>query len=210
MNNRMHILRVAAIVTFIGSSTAIAQTGSGSTGAAGSTGAPGATGGPIAPAGKATGAPMKGSALSRDDSGFLSQAAQNGHAEVEASKLAMEKATDPKVKDFAKRMIDDHTKANQELEALASSKGVELPSGPSLMQKGKSKLILSTADGADFDRRYAESMGVEAHEDTIELFQKAAGSAKDADVKAFAEKTLPKLQEHLKMAEEMVKGLPKK
>ena len=196
----MHILRLAAIVTFIGSSTAVAQPATGSTGA---------TGSPAAPAGQAAGA-TKASSLSREDSGFLSQAAQNGHAEVEASKLAMEKATDPKVKEFAKRMIDDHTMANKELEALASSKGVELPSGPSLVQQGKSKLMLSTADGADFDRRYAEAMGVEAHKDTIDLFEKAMKSPKDADVKAFAQKTLPKLQEHLKMAEAMVKDLPKK
>ncbi len=206
MKNGLHILRLAAMVTFIGSSSAIAQPATGSTGGGAS---PGAAGSTAAPAGPAAGT-TKGSSLARDDSGFLSQAAQNGHAEVEASKLAVEKATDPKVKAFAKQMIDDHTKANQELETLASSKGVELPSGPSLVQKGKSKLMLSTADGTDFDRRYAESMGVDAHKDTIELFQKAAQSAKDADVKAFAQKTLPKLQEHLKMAEEMVKGLPKK
>jgi putative membrane protein len=122
----------------------------------------------------------------------------------------MEKATDPKIKEFAKRMIEDHTKANEELKALASSKGVEVPDDPSLMQKGKTKLMLSTADGADFDRRYAESMGVTAHEDTIELFEKAAKSAQDPEIKAFAQKTLPKLQEHLKMAQEMVKELPKK
>src|SRR5690606_31830353 len=144
------------------------------------------------------------------DEAFVNQAAQNGHAEVEASKLAMEKASDPKVKEFAKHMIDDHTKANKELEALASSKGVDLPDGPSLLQKGKSKLMLSTADGENFDRRYAESMGVEAHEDNIELFEKAVNEAEDPDVKAYAQKTLPKLQEHLKMAKALVEGLPKK
>jgi putative membrane protein len=210
MKNSLHILRLAAIVTFVGSSVAIAQTGTGSTGAAGGTGATGATGSPTAPAAQGAGGAAKGSSLSREDAGFLSQAAQNGHAEIESSKLAMEKATDPKVKEFAKRMIDDHTKANEELKALASSKGVEVPDDPSLLQKGKSKLMLSTADGADFDRRYAESMGVTAHEDTIELFEKAAKSAQDPEIKAFAQKTLPKLQEHLQMAQEMVKGLPKK
>jgi putative membrane protein len=70
-------------------------------------------------------------------------------------------------------------------------------------------VMLKTAEGATFDRRYAESMGVQAHEDNIELFEKAAGSAEDADVKAYAQKLLPKLQEHLKMAQELVKGLPK-
>ena len=99
--------------------------------------------------------------------------------------------------------IEDHTKANQELETLASSKGVDLPDGPSLLQKGKSKLMLSTADGESFDRRYAESMGVEAHEDNIELFEKAVKEAEDPDVKAYAQKTLPKLQEHLEMARKL-------
>ena len=87
---------------------------------------------------------------------------------------------------------------------------MELPDGPSLLQKGKSKLMLSTADGEDFDRRYAESMGVEAHEDNIELFQKASKEAEDADVKAYAQKTLPALQKHLEMARELASSLPKK
>src|SRR5690606_30640297 len=116
----------------------------------------------------------------------------------------------PKVKEFAKHMVEDHTKANEELRSLASSKGVELPDGPSLLQKGKSKLMLSTADGEDFDRRYMDSMGITAHEDTIELFEKAVKEAEDAEVKAFAQKTLPKLQEHLKMAQEIQQSLPKK
>ena len=199
---RLHILRLAAIVTLLGGSVAVAQTGTGSTGAGGSPATSGSQG--------AAGAPAKGSSLSSDDKGFISQAAQNGHAEIDTSKLALEKASDPKVKEFAKMMIEDHTKANEELKALASSKGVEAPDDPSLLQRGKSKLMLSTADGADFDRRYAESMGVDAHKETIELFEKAAGSAEDADVKAFAKKTLPKLQEHLKMAQQLVKGLPPK
>ncbi len=157
----------------------------------------------------ASGAARK-SGLSRADEGFLTQAAQNGHAEVEASKLAMEKASDPKVKEFARKMVEDHTQANQELEKLASSKGVDLPDGPSLLQKGKSKLMLSTADGESFDRRYADSMGVEAHEDNIELFEEAVKEAEDAEVKAYAQKVLPKLQEHLKMAKQLADSLPKK
>ncbi len=207
MSRTLRTLRLAALVALVGgSSVAVAQTSSGSTGAAGG---PAATGGGMAGTQGTAGAARK-SALSRADEAFVNQAAQNGHAEVEASKLAMEKASDPKVKEFAKHMIDDHTKANKELEALASSKGVDLPDGPSLLQKGKSKLMLSTADGENFDRRYAESMGVEAHEDNIELFEKAVKEAEDPDVKAYAQKTLPKLQEHLKMAKALVEGLPKK
>ena len=100
------------------------------------------------------------------------------------------------------QMVDDHTKNNEELAALAKSKGVDVPTEPSLMQKGKMKL-LEHSDGQDFDRRYVESMGVKAHEDTIKLFRKGAADAKDPDVKAFAEKTLPKLEHHLQMAQEL-------
>ena len=208
MSRTLRTLRLAALVAFVGSSVAVAQTSSGSTGAAGGPAAtPGAGG--MAGGQGASGAARK-SGLSRADEGFLTQAAQNGHAEVEASKLAMEKASDPKVKEFARKMVEDHTQANQELEKLASSKGVDLPDGPSLLQKGKSKLMLSTADGESFDRRYADSMGVEAHEDNIELFEEAVKEAEDAEVKAYAQKVLPKLQEHLKMAKQLADSLPKK
>ncbi len=70
------------------------------------------------------------------------------------------------------------------------------------MQRGKLKM-LSGADGEKFDKRYAEDFGVKAHEDTVKLFKNAAANAKDADVKAFAQKTLPKLEEHLAMARTM-------
>jgi putative membrane protein len=153
----------------------------------------------------ATPAPKSGAAatkLARSDVGFLKDAAKAGMAEVQASQLAVQKATDPSVKAFAQKMVDDHGKAHDELKALAQSKGVDLPDDPSMMQKGKMKL-LSSADGATFDKRYADSMGVKAHEDTVKLFQKAASNAKDADVKAFAAKTLPTLQEHLKMAQDL-------
>lgn len=210
MNRSLQAFRLAALAALVSGSVAVAQTGTGSTGS-GSTGAgstPAATGGAMG-GGQGAAAARK-SQLSRADEGFISQAAQNGHAEVEASKMALEKASDPKVKEFAKHMVEDHTKANEELRSLASSKGVELPDGPSLLQKGKSKLMLSTADGEDFDRRYMDSMGITAHEDTIELFEKAVKEAEDAEVKAFAQKTLPKLQEHLKMAQEIQQTLPKK
>jgi putative membrane protein len=145
----------------------------------------------------------KGAAkLARADVAFLKQAAQNGHAEVESSKLALTKASNTQVKGFAQQMVDDHTKAGQELAALASSKGVAVPSEPSVAQKAKIKM-LSGAEGASFDKRYADSMGVAAHQDTIKLFQKASTGAADPDVKAYAAKTLPTLQHHLQMAKEL-------
>lgn len=140
--------------------------------------------------------------LSRADTAFMKQAAENNHAEIESSRLAAQKASDPAVKAFAQQMVADHGKTGEELAALASSKGVELPDGPSMVQKAKLKL-LEAADGEKFDRRYSETMGLAAHRETIALFQKAAKEARDPEVKAFATKTLPALQGHLDMAQKL-------
>ncbi len=134
------------------------------------------------------------------DSAFLKQAAQNGNTEVEASKIALAKSSNPQIKTFAQQMIDEHTKTGDELKTLASSKGVEVPDKPSVAQSAKIKL-LDAMSGANFDKRYASVVGVTAHQDTVKLFQKASSNAKDADIKAFASKTLPSLQHHLEMAQ---------
>jgi len=156
--------------------------------------------GPGASANAAAG--TKAAKLARPDEAFLKQAAQSGLAEVQGSKLAVDKAVNTQVKGFAQQMVDDHTKVNEELKALAARKGVEVPAEPSLAQKARLELLRS-ADGAAFDRRYADTLGVSAHEDAVRLFQKAATSASDADVKAFASKALPSLKHHLEMALEM-------
>lgn len=149
-------------------------------------------------------------AMPRTDANFMKQAAENGHAEVETSKMALQKASHPEVKKFAQQMVDDHTKANEELMALAKTKGVELPTGPSLVQKGKAKAMLETAEGEKFDQRYVASMGVDAHEDTLKLFRKAAKDAKDPEVKAWATKTVPALEHHLQMAKALDAQVNKK
>jgi putative membrane protein len=145
---------------------------------------------------------LAGGVLAPADIKFLKQAAQNGIAEVEASKLAQAKATSAEVKSFAQHMVEDHMKANDELKALAASKGVEVPAGASITQRGKLKMLASS-DGAKFDRRYADHFGVKAHEDTLKLFRNASEKAQDADVKAFAQKTLANLEQHLTMARTM-------
>lgn len=139
------------------------------------------------------------------DAAFMKNAAESGMAEIEASKLALTKAGNTQVKGFAQQMVDDHTKAADELKALAASKSVSLPTEPSMMQKANLK-SLQGLDGARFDARYAEHFGVKAHEDTVRLFQKAADKSKDADVKAFAQKTLPTLTHHLEMAKDLEKS----
>lgn len=136
------------------------------------------------------------------DASFMDDAAHAGHYEVEAAKLALQKGQSDAVKSFAQRMLDDHTAAAQQLQALATAKNHKLPDGPSMVQKGKLKL-LATHEGAKFDKSYIDSLGPKAHRDTVKLFEKASAKARDPDVKAWAEKTLPTLREHLTLAEQL-------
>jgi len=139
-------------------------------------------------------------AQAKSDAAFMKDAAHAGAAEIEASKLAQTKAKNADVKSFADSMIADHTKVADELKALAASKNVKLPDGPSVKQKAEIKLI-DAGDNDKFDERYAKHFGVNAHKDTVKLFEDAAKNAKDPEVKAWAEKTLPGLRHHLEMAQ---------
>ncbi len=136
--------------------------------------------------------------LAASDQSFLNDAAQAGMAEIEGAMLAQKNAATGEVKRFAAQIITEHTKVNDELKALAATKGVKLPTAPSLLQKGELQ-ALSLLD-AKFDESYVDRLGVAAHESTIALFQDAAVNSQDRDIKAFAERTLPSLQTHLKLA----------
>lgn len=137
--------------------------------------------------------------LGNRDREFLEQAAQNGYAELSSSRLALQKTRNEQVKAFAQRMVDEHTRSNEELKTLAALKKYQPPTEPSILQKGKEMLISGLGEDS-FDRRYINQMGVEAHEDNIELFDRAARETQDVDVKAFATKTLPQLRSHLEAA----------
>ena len=138
--------------------------------------------------------------LSHQDKSFLKDAAEAGNAEVDASKTALDKSSSADVKTFAQMMVDDHGKAGAELKTLAEQKGVKVPDSPSVAKKTEIKM-LSERKGSSFDQHYAESIGVKAHQDTIKLFQKEVDKGTDADVKAWASKTLPTLQHHLEAAQ---------
>lgn len=122
-------------------------------------------------------------------------------AGVTAGRLASSNGQDPKVKAFGQRMVADHSKANDELEAAAARSGVALPSSSSQKQKDDAQK-LAQAKGAAFDAMYSKMM-VEDHEEDVALFRKEAASGSDPNLKAFAQKTLPTLEEHLKMARDM-------
>lgn len=132
------------------------------------------------------------------DLGFVTEAAQGGMAEVELGKLAAEKAGDADVKKFGQHMVDDHSKANEELMSIAAAKNITLPSGLDAKDKALHNR-LSKLSGAAFDRAYMSAM-VNDHVKDVNAFKREASAGKDADVKAFAAKTLPTLQDHLMMA----------
>ena len=146
----------------------------------------------------------KSATLAQEDQAFVRKAAEAGHMEVEASKLAQQRADSQEVKTFADMMVKDHTAANQELGSIAGSKGITPPAGPSAAQQEKLKK-LGDMKGAEFDKAYAKEVGVAAHEEAVKLFKDATTSLKDADLKAFAVKTLPKLEKHLGMAKDVEK-----
>jgi putative membrane protein len=144
---------------------------------------------------------MFGCSTSKDSSKFAKDAAQGGLAEVELGKLAVDRASDPSVKEFAQRMIDDHSSANTQLKTVASEKSMALPADLSASQR-RTKDKLSGLSGADFDKAYMKDM-VNDHETDVKEFQKQANEGTDPDIKAFAAKTLPTLQSHLQQAKDV-------
>ena len=131
---------------------------------------------------------------------FATKAAVGGLAEVQMGQLASDKATDPDVKTFAQRMVTDHTKANDELQQLATTKNWTLPSGLDAKHRAV-KARLDRATGAAFDRAYMNAM-VADHNADVAMFRAYAKSGVDADLKTWAGTTLPTLEEHQKMAKE--------
>jgi len=136
-----------------------------------------------------------GIAVVEDDAKFVVEAANGGMSEVEFGKLAQQKATNAKVKEFAEMMVMDHTKANEELKALAKAKNVTLPDSLNADSK-KMWEDLSKKSGADFDKAYVNMM-VDDHKKDVGEFEDASKNLKDADLKAFVDKTLPVLKGHL-------------
>ena len=131
---------------------------------------------------------------------FVKHAAQGGTAEVSLGKMAADKATDPDVKQFAQRMVDDHSKANDELTNLASSKGIQAPTNPDPKEQALMDR-LGKLSGAEFDKAYMQAM-VSDHNHDVSEFQKYSRSGSDPEVKAWAAKTLPTLEEHQQLAKQ--------
>jgi len=136
--------------------------------------------------------------LAPADKQFIKKAAQGGLAEVQLGQLATEKADSPDVKQFGQKMVDDHSKANDQLKQVASNKGVTVPDKLSA-KDAATKARLEKLSGKAFDRAYMRDMVMDHTKDVSE-FRTEAKTAKDPDVKSFASQTLPTLQDHLKQA----------
>lgn len=154
-----------------------------------------------------------GTAFAADSNDFVDDATAGGIAEVETSKLALEKSSSADVKAFANMMITDHSKANDELAALAKKHDIEVPDSTTLVKQAKEK-ILDLRDES-FDNAYANNQ-VKAHEEAIERFKKEANTVTDdrtkgaTELKAFAQKMLPALEKHLDMAKKLQAAHPDK
>jgi len=142
---------------------------------------------------------------SSPDHMFVMEAAQGGMAEVALGRLAGEKASNDRVKQFGERMVADHSKANDELKALAQSKSINIPADLDAKHKATQDR-LSKLSGAAFDRAYIQEM-VADHKKDVGEFRKESQSGKDSDVKAWAAKTLPTLEEHSKMVQDISSSL---
>lgn len=136
----------------------------------------------------------------KSDKQFVHDAAEAGNGEVALGQLAARKATNDQVKSFAQRMITDHTKAGQELAQLAGKKKMNVPSGHGKHHETMNRL--AKLSGADFDREYMKSQLMD-HDKVVALFEAEADRGTDAEVKAWASKTLPTLREHETMARDI-------
>jgi putative membrane protein len=137
--------------------------------------------------------------FSATDQAFIKKAAEGGQAEVTLAKLAQERASNEKVKAYAQRLERDHSQANEELRSLAAQKSVTLPSeGQTPIPKQKK---LESLKGAAFDTAYIDAM-IADHKKDIAEFERHASKGSDPDLKAFAQKMLPTLREHLKEAQD--------
>ena len=137
--------------------------------------------------------------LSKKETSFVSDAVLGGLAEVRMGELAKQKGQSADVKQFGERLAADHMKANDELKALASKKGITVPTQ---MSDKHQRTIDKLTSASDFDKEFKD-MAIKDHKKDIKEFEKAEKKCEDPELKAWISKALPTLQEHLRMAEQL-------
>lgn len=203
-----YVLGIAALAAMFGAASSTVVYAQGSQDATGMTkesqagSASGASGGGTG--GGSAASPGKGAAttVSRADQNMMKEIAYANLSEIEAGKIAQSKSQNDQVKNFAQRMIDDHTRAQQELQQLADAKGVKLPTEPDAKHK-KEAQKLQAMSGEQFDKMYMERGGLTDHRATHQLLSRVQARATDPDLKSLASKTLPTIDQHLGMAQEV-------
>lgn len=141
------------------------------------------------------------------DDGFVKKASQGGLFEVKVGELAQQRAQSPEVKQFAQHLVSEHQQANTALEQLAQTKGVKMETEVG----GKYKQTISRLEktkGQEFDKKFMEAV-VKEHKGDVKDFKKQAEKGKDADVKNWAQQTLPALEKHLQMAQQVQQKVAK-
>lgn len=174
----MKLLYVASLMAVLAVAPATAQTSSDNAG--------------VNPAGKSGG--------SSENARFIDHAARDGKAEVELAQLAQQRAGSAEVKSVAQRLAQDHSKANQQLMQIAQQQGVEPPTGVG-KKNSQTRAKLEKLNGAAFDRAYLREQ-IADHKQDIQYFKHQAGTLQDPQLKAFAQQTLPTLQQHLQLLQQ--------
>jgi putative membrane protein len=216
------VLGVSAVAALFAALAVHAQTSGTQSGTQGSTGQTttgqpsgqtgGQTGGQTATTGsgqQTTGTTSSGmgkaSTLSRSDRKMVTDMAMANMAEIELARTAQTKSQNEQVKNFAQQMIDDHTKALNEVQQLAQAKGITLPSELGRTHKAKADRM-GRLSGEEFDRAYMAQAGVAEHKKTHDKLNQVQTRAKDPDVKALAARTLPIVDQHLNSAQQLHKN----
>lgn len=140
------------------------------------------------------------------DQQFVTEAAEGGMLEVKLGELASQNGVSQEVKTFAKTMVTDHTKVNEELKALAQKKQLSIPTGLSAKKQQKYD-SLAAFKGEQFDMLYMNMM-IASHEQTIGLFQTESNKGQDPELKKWADSKVPALKHHLEMAKKLFKASP--
>jgi putative membrane protein len=146
--------------------------------------------------------------ISHKDRQFIVKAGQAGAAEIAAGQLAVSKSSNPDVKQFGQHMVQDHTKAGDELKQIAQSKSLAVPSDPDWSHRHLAAK-LEKANASDFDKLYIKEAGVKDHKDAVKLFTDESKNGTDPELRAFAERTLPTIQDHYRMAQDLAHSTAK-
>jgi len=135
------------------------------------------------------------------DRSFITSAAEANLAEIDIAKMVNQRSTDPAVKDFANRMVTDHTQASQKLASVAEMNGVQLPTEASATERSK-KTELEKLSGAQLNDAYLRDE-LQGHKETISAFEGEIEHGQNEEAKNYAEQTLPTLQDHIRIGEDI-------